>query len=140
MTNLKKGVTINGVVMAEQERADMIAEMRERRMTYGQIANATGMSASNISWICLKYGIEKPGKRSKLGDNGPSVMKRGNHEVRKFTAEEDAIIRAMGAEGQRATAISKVIGRKHNSVLGRMMTLARRDEREAEAAESRHAA
>lgn len=129
MTNIKSGVTINGVVMTEQQRADLIADMRERGKTYGQIARAIGSSPSNISWICLKYGIEKPGKQPPLGDRGPMLIKRGNHQVRRYTPEEDAVIREMGAAGAKATPIARKLGRKHNSVLGRMMTLARRDER-----------
>lgn len=136
---LKQGVRVmvNGVekTLTEQERADLIADYRDRNWSYQRIADQTGISASNISWVCLKYGIEGP-RRHKLGDHGPMVVKRGNFEVRKFTPEEDAVIRRMGEAGAKPTAIAKVLtGRKQNSILGRMMTLARRDERALEAAE-----
>lgn len=115
--------------MTEQQRADRIAELREAGKTYDEIgAELGGISGSNISWICLKYGIEGP-RKSKLGDRGPMVRKRGNYEVRRFTPEEDTKIIEMSLAGHRAYAIGKAIGRPHNSVLGRQMTLARRDER-----------
>lgn len=127
------GVKVHGVdkKLTEQERADLIAGMREKNWSYGRIGIATGISASNISWICLKYGIEAP-RKTKLGDHGPMVMKRGKFEIRKFTPEEDAVIREMGEAGAKPVAIARKIGRKHNSVMGRMMTLARRDERALE--------
>jgi hypothetical protein len=123
-------VKINGALasMTEDARADFIAEMRERGKTYGQISSATGMSTSNISWICLKYGIEGPRKTS-LGDRGPSVVSRGEFQVRKFTPEEDAKITEMELAGFKRSAIARALGRKANSVLGRQMTLARREER-----------
>ena len=117
-------------MMTEQQRVDRIAELRETGKTYEQIGLALGMSGSNISWICLKYGIEGP-RKTTLGDRGPMVVKRGKFEVRKFTPEEDAKIQEMGRAGGKPTAIARALGRKHNSILGRMMTLARREEREA---------
>jgi hypothetical protein len=49
--------------------------------------------------------------------------------VRKFTPEEDAKITEMELAGFKRAAIARALGRKSNSVLGRQMTLARREER-----------
>jgi transposase-like protein len=119
------------MAMSEQERADRVAEMRERGATLEAIGRELGFSAGNINWICLKYGIEGPRKK-KLGDRGPLVVRRGNHEVRRFTPEEDAKITAMELAGKKRVDIARELKRKPNSILGRQMTLARRAERAME--------
>lgn len=117
--------------LTEHQRTDRIAELREEGKTYEQIGAALGLSGSNISWICLKYGIDGP-KKAPLGDRGPMVMKRGNFEVRKFSPEDDAKIIAMTLDGANLSQVARALGRKRNSVLGRQMTLARREERAME--------
>jgi transposase-like protein len=119
------------MAMTEQERADRVAEMREQGDTYEAIGRELGFSASNISWICLKHGIEGP-RKFRLGDRGPLVVRRGNHEVRHFTPEEDAKITAMELAGKKRVDIARELKRKPNSILCRQMTLARRAERAME--------
>lgn len=122
-----------GCGMTEQERADKIAELREAGQSYDLIGQALGISGSNVCWICLKYGIEGH-RKYPLGDKGPMLMKRGNHEVRKFTPEEDATIIRMELAGAKRSEIAQALNRKPNSILGRQMTLARREERALEGA------
>lgn len=117
---------------------DRIAIMREAGKTYGQIAQAIGCSASSASWHCLLLGADPPNAR-KLATKivGPAAMKRGDHEVRRFTAEEDEIILKKEAEGASVTEIASAVGRRWNSTRARLMTLARRDERNMEGGHSK---
>lgn len=111
---------------------DRIAEMREAGQSYRQIGKVFGCSAKAISWHCLRLGADPP-KPYPLRPNyhlEHPVMKRGNHIVRAFTPVEDAKLLALAQQGLGTTAIGRALGRRSNSVTGRLMTLARRDERE----------
>lgn len=111
-----------------------IAELREKGLTYGQIARRFGVSSETVGWHCLKEGAEAPkGGRSWDGIVGPTVMKRGNHEVRRYTPEEDQKLLTLAKAGKNKTEIGRVLGRRNNSINGRLLILARRDAR-AEAA------
>lgn len=110
---------------------DTITEMRERGYSYEQIGREIGCSAKAVSWHCLRLGADPP-KPAPLRPNyhlEHPVMKRGNHIVRAFTPDEDAKLLALEGEGKTLTQIGRALGRRWNSVRGRLMTLARRDER-----------
>lgn len=101
--------------------------------SYGQIAIAIGkgISANAVSWHCLRLGAELP-RKTRLRPNyhlEQPVMKRGKHIVRAFTPAEDAQLTVLSLQGLGDTAIGRALGRRPNSVRGRLMTLARREER-----------
>ncbi len=58
---------------------------------------------------------------------------RNGHPVRRYSAEDDAKLLAMEAEGKRIAEMARALGRQSNSVRARLMTLARHEAR-AEAA------
>lgn len=120
------------------------AAMRERGLTYGQIkrrlgASGIAASASVISWHCLRLGADLPPDRRKPSNQRTQPTVRNGHLVRPYTPAEDAILRKVSADGGRIRDIRAALkaagfDRKHNSILGRLMILARRDAREEEAA------
>jgi hypothetical protein len=120
------------------QQLEKIAAMRERGWSYKRIGNAIGMSPGAVSWYCLREAIEPP-KPSKCRDQivGPAVVKRGDHVVRRFTPEEDATLLRLSKEGKSNRALVRLMGRSDSSIRGRLMCLARREERGAamEAAE-----
>ncbi len=112
-----------------------IAEMREAGLSYEQIALAIGKgtSAKAVSWHCLRLGAEPP-KKTRLRPQyylEQPLMKRGNHLVKAFTPAEDARLTDLSMRGLGDSAIGRELGRRPNSVRGRLMTLARREERES---------
>lgn len=112
---------------ADRER---IATMREAGSSCGVIAAAIGCSVSSVSWQCLRLGAEPPNPRAlKDVPATPKAVRRGDHMVRRFTVDEDAQILTMEAEGLATVEIARRLGRPPNSVLGRIMTLARREAR-----------
>lgn len=116
------------------EQREQMANRREAGETLETIAQAFGCSASNVYWTCLALGADKPNaKPLPTTVLGPMVVQRKNGVVRRFTAEEHARLLALEAQGKGDTEIGKALGRRANSVRGRLMTLARRDAR-AEAA------
>ncbi len=120
---------------------ETIIVLRERGRSFGQISARLGLSRGTISWHCLKHGAEPP--RPGRSWDVPKVMemRRGNHVVRRYSPEEDARLLALEARGLRIAEIARALGRASNSIRGRLMTLARRDERrEAERARERHRA
>jgi IS30 family transposase len=112
------------------EKMKIIESMRSAGKSYRQIGNKIGMSPGAVSYYCLKEAIEAP-KLAKCWDSiqGPPVVKRGNHVVRRFTAEEDEQLLAMERAGVRVRQIARALGRKDNSIRGRLMCLVRREER-----------
>lgn len=112
------------------EQHEGMAAMREAGRSYGQIALAFGCSESTAYWICLKLGADLPdAKPLQPRAAGPAVVQRGDHAVRRFTAEDDAQLLALASEGKGYSAIGKLIGRRPNSVRARLMTLARHEAR-----------
>lgn len=115
---------------------ERMAEMREAGASYNVIAREFKCSAKAISWHCLRLGADPPKPMPLRPDYYLQcpTLKRGNHIVRAFTPDEDARLVAMELEGKSITEIARVLGRKWNSCRGRLMTLARRDERAERAA------
>lgn len=115
-----------------QATLDRIAELREADATYEAIGAAVGLSASHVNSICLKRGFERSVPSAELlwtDIRGPAVTRRGNHEVRRFTEQEDAELLALEAEGLSYTAIARRLGRARTSIENRLITLARREAR-----------
>ena len=106
------------------------AEMREAGLSCGKIAEQLGMSVGAVSWHCLRLGADLPEDLQKARPNRkPIIVRRGNHVVRQYTPDEDEKILEMRANGERVFEIAAALGRKHNSIIGRLMTLARLQER-----------
>lgn len=110
---------------------DRIVSMRERGLSYGLIAEEIGCSASAVSWHCLRLGADPPKPAPCWeGIRGPAVVQRNGHVVRRFTPDEDARLLELESQGLTPMEMARELGRRPNSVLGRLMTLARREERQ----------
>lgn len=110
------------------EQIARICEMRERGRSYATIARVVGCSVGAVSWQCLRCGAEPPAAKP-FDPPKPFEYRRGNHTVRGYTPEEDALIIALATQNFPRTVIAKRLGRKPHSVLGRIMTLARQEAR-----------
>lgn len=116
-----------------EEQSRQIVDMREdKSMSAQQIANKLGLHHGAVAWHLLKLGVEKGGKPPKNYKPKPPAFytyTRNGHQVRGFTPEEDRQLQAYSMQGLKHTDIARRMGRKNNSVRGRLYTLARRDER-----------
>lgn len=111
---------------------EQIFDLRELGWSLARIARKVGCSEGSVSWHCLQAGIDKPGaKPIDKTIRGPLVVKRGAFNIRRFTPEEDQQIVALRIQGLTLAEIGRIIGRRHNSIVGRLATLARHDERRA---------
>lgn len=124
---------MSGARILSDEQIERMAEMRERGLTCGDIAayftrNGTPVSDRTIRWQCLRVGAYKPGGPHKL--TGRHAWGKG----RPFTRQEDAKLLAMRKGGKRIYEISKELGRPHNSIIGRLLTLAMYDAQQDAAA------
>jgi hypothetical protein len=110
---------------------EKIAELRgEKAWTFDKIAGHLGISVGSAQWLCLREGIEKPGRLPQAQTwSGPRESKRGNHVVRRFAPDEDKRLLSYEASGLTINEIGRRLGRRHNSVVGRLRTLARHQER-----------
>lgn len=109
-----------------------MAELRERSWSYERIASKFGVSPGCVAWNCLRLGAEprrlqgKPRHFPVFGSN--SVVKRGNHLLRHFTPEEDAKLAEFQKRGLTVSQMARELGRKPNSVTGRLLTIGRHEE------------
>ena len=109
---------------AEIER---IVELRERGRSEATIARLIGCSASAVSWALLREGVDIHQERPLAPvPTEPVVKLRGGFPVRLFTEADDERIAALEAEGLTVSQIARAMGRRNNSIIGRMRTLARR--------------
>lgn len=115
-----------------------ICEMRERGLSSGIIQRKLAcqdvqISHGAIHYYCLVNGADLPVAKRKAFNGTPGqIIPRGNHVVRRFTPEEDVQLRALSLQGLTYVEIAKITGRRHNSVRGRLATLARHDARQEE--------
>jgi DNA-binding CsgD family transcriptional regulator len=109
---------------------ETVAMLRENGLTYPAIAKRTGMHHASVKSYCLKLGADSPTSHC----NGPRrakpvITQRGGFTIRQFTPAEDAQLLALEAAGKTPAEIANIMGRARNSIVGRMMTIARRQER-----------
>jgi hypothetical protein len=94
------------------------------------LAKRFEISVGALNWNMLREGASRPGaKRLPQIAPGPMIMRRGNHVVRHFSKEEDAQMLELARAGKNTSEIARAIGRCWNSTRGRLMTLARHDDR-----------
>ncbi len=110
------------------EQIEEIAELREAGHSTPALAKRFNVSIGCISWHCLKQAAEPPVRKYRLGDKGPLIVKRGRHEVRRYTPNEDRQLETLSRQGLSSSEIGRRLNRKPNSINGRLMTLARREE------------
>ncbi|MEO1110127.1 MAG: hypothetical protein AAFX90_19610 [Pseudomonadota bacterium] len=112
------------------------AALREQGMTFRQIESETGVPHSVAYFHCLRLGADSPATATDTRTpGGPMQYTRGNHEVRRFTPAEDEHLLQLELSGMRICDIARKIGRKENSIRGRLMLLARKEARAERAAE-----
>ena len=108
-----------------------IADLRYAGHSYAEIAEAVGSNVSTIKWVCLNECLEpeKPGPVKPVPTELIIILRNG-YQVRRYTQEEDARLIEMERRGLSLAETGRILHRKPNSVRGRLMILARRDERE----------
>lgn len=128
---------MGGRRILSDDQVDLACNLREKGMSCQQISNyfaARGVtvSAGSISWQCLKHGADLPLDRRKpqCGAQPGLVYRRGAQFIRTFTASEDAMLIELEGLRLRVCEISKRMGRKPNTIRGRLATLARKQARE----------
>lgn len=130
MTRRNPGKPRKYPLLTDTQKSEIERLRGELGWTYKKIAVQINASKSGVNWYCLRAGIEKPdGPPPEISYTGPMVVKRGNHVVRRFRKEEDVIINLLSDRGLTPAEIARQLDRKHNSILGRMATLARQEER-----------
>lgn len=114
------------------EEIERATAMRERGDKVSAIARALKVSAGALRWRFLADGVEAP----KLTRLRPEEYihrrryRRGMFDVRAFTPQEDAQLQTLAlAHPGKYALIGRELGRRSNSIRGRLMTLARYEER-----------
>lgn len=104
--------------------------LRERGLSYGQIATRVEMTAKAVSHHCLMRGVDSPRTADKPTVNSnPRTYFRNGVMVREFTPEEDRKILDWALAGMSRYKMARRLGRANNSVTARLATLARNEQR-----------
>jgi DNA-binding CsgD family transcriptional regulator len=111
------------------EQIDRMAAWREAGKSYAWIGRRLGYSKGLIRWNCLKVGADRPDGSTIAPSRMPMLTTRGNHQVRRFSPEEDAELLGLATAGRSTAEIARALGRRTNSITGRLMTLAMWDAR-----------
>lgn len=110
---------------------DEMARLRERGWGCKRIAehflarDGVRVSAGAINWQCMKAGADVPVRLRGTFHTNLQAYRRGSHMVRPYSAEEDALLLQLDNQALPLSQIARRLGRKTNSVKGRMLTLAR---------------
>ena len=128
--------------MADTRRAltvelqDRIAAMREAGRSVAAIARAIDRSEGSVSYWCLKLGIDPKASQRPSSDRREAPILRGGRVLHRFTSEDDALLQALAMQGLTPSEIARAMTRRDptrprrpNTVIMRLMTLARWDER-----------
>jgi hypothetical protein len=123
---------MGGTRILSDEQLDEMVELRESGRSIQQIADhftalGTVISAGSINWQLTRLGIYGPKGLGRLPQARSDFVRRAGHTVRLFTPEEDEQLLELEASGENYSAIAKKVGRKPNSIRGRLYTLARRE-------------
>jgi DNA-binding CsgD family transcriptional regulator len=109
-----------------EDEIEQIGVLRAKNYTRDAIAAEIGCSVGSVEWCCLMHGFEAS-KPPRFRTTRPKPCIRNGHVVRPYTPEDDAELLALEAQGKRYAEIARVMGRKINSIKGRLCTLARRE-------------
>lgn len=112
--------------LTDEQKAAVTAK-RELGWTVDRIAAEFDISSGSVAWCCLVLGADPPDAKLQNRDHYPMVVMRNGMPVRRFTPEDDAQLLRLEAAGESINSIASTIGRRTNSVRGRLSTLARRE-------------
>lgn len=87
------------------------------------------ISANAINWQCMKVGADPPLRHWGKHTQAAEPYSRNGNVVKPYSAAEDALLVELDIQGFKLSVIARRMGRRTNSVKGRMMTLARREQR-----------
>jgi hypothetical protein len=123
-------------ILTDGQIAEMSA-LRERGWSCARIAEhfaakGTRVSQGAVAWQCLRAGADAPLRLRGRSHPAAQPYMRNGRQVRPYTASDDVKLLEMEAAGSTLAAMSKALGRKNNSILGRLMTLARQQARAEE--------
>lgn len=104
---------------------DTIASMREAGKSFHAIAQATGVHRKTCEYHATRLGAASP--FTILQTHRRSKYFRQGVAVRGFTETEDQQITAWALEGVSLSEMGRRLRRRHNSIIGRLRTLARRE-------------
>lgn len=114
--------------LTEEQISDLI-ERREKGWGHDRLAERYGVTPGAIHYQCLKHGAVSPHQRLRATPTQPGQrVGRDGRVQRLFTADEDARLLALEAEGLTYSEIARRIGRPNTSTRIRLMTLALRED------------
>lgn len=96
--------------------------IKARSSRLNKLAREAGVSRQTLRWHCLRAGVRLSARLLGPVDGQPYL--RNGHLVRRFTAEEDALVKELDQQGLGPKAIGDRLGRRCNTIIGRLATLA----------------
>lgn len=117
--------------LTPEEKSEIIA-LRQKGWSLEGLAEKFNCHVGSVSWCCLMNGVSAPGAQRKPIDNSrlEQEYRRNGKPVRRFSPEEDKLIREMRERGESIASTYRATKRRHNSIIGRLCSLARWEELE----------
>lgn len=109
-----------------QAEKDCAIHLTERGFKAHEVARSLRCSIGSVNWTLLRAGVMRPGFKPRAPDG--RVQLRNGHTVRRFTADEDRQLLELEAQGLTWSEMGRRLGRRPNSIGGRLATLARHEE------------
>lgn len=125
---------MSGARILTDAQVEEMAALREAGYSCERLARRFGVSPKTVRWQCLRVGADHPEGHKRTAPRRLEPNVRNGRLVRPFSGDEDARLVEMKLEGLNNSEIGRRLGRKPNSILGRLMTIAMnadRDERRA---------
>lgn len=124
---------MSGRILSDNQILEM-CRLREKgwgtvRIAQHFTAKGTKVSPGSIQWQCLVHGADAPPRLRGKHTQPAAPYQRGKHIVRPYTADDDALLRALDCQGISMSVMARRIGRRPNSIRGRLATLARMEAR-----------
>lgn len=110
--------------LSEAQRIELTSLREERGLSYGQLAARFGVTESAAQYHCITAGALTPRRRPACSRGPRIVACRDGRTIRRFTAEEDARLLDLAAQGHGPKRIARMVGRASSSVRMRLANLA----------------
>lgn len=109
--------------LTEAER-ETIYQLRESGWSARRIAEKIGCSKGSVNWCCLMAGVTKHDRPKKAAAPRVPLVRRDGHVIRPFQPDDDRRLIELEQQGLNYTEIARALGRRRNSIVGRLATLA----------------
>lgn len=111
------------------EQLTEMVDLRERGWSCASIGKRLGLSTGAINYQCLKLGVTSPRQTGRSqAQSAQSFVGRDGRTFRRFTDDEDQLLRSLAAQTTKIDTIAREMGRARTSVRMRLLLLGQHED------------